>query len=142
MKTTLISLALLAVSVSSTLTSGPAEEITQLINQLDEALVNRDYDVLNAHYAEDMKLVAPNGAIITRDIALAPFKNKNRTSKLRSVENTDLQITADNGHAHALMITTHSFEGGNRRAYRNLLVLAKEEGIWKVKVITSINMPG
>ncbi len=112
-----------------------------LIDKLDQALIDRNYKVLNQYYGDQINLVAPNGMALTKEMALAPFKDSSKKSMLKEISNENIQITIQGNSAFVLMETTHSFKNAERRRYKNIQVFEKGKEDWYLELVTSIALP-
>jgi len=138
-KTLILTLILLCgVSVAHAQLHTSENEIKDLIHQIDNALVKRDYIILNQIYADNMKLIAPNGYELTKEIVLSPFKNPNRKTSLTKIINENLHITVYDQFAYATMKTTHYFKEDKSTSYKNVYLFRNKDNQWKLQLITSI----
>ncbi|MCB0279585.1 MAG: nuclear transport factor 2 family protein [Calditrichaeota bacterium] len=108
------------------------DRINSIIDRIDQALIDRNASVLEQYYSDQLKMVAPNGMILSKEQLIAPFRDKNRSGNLAEIKSTDRKFNFFDRTAIVILKTSHRFKNKSQTDYKNSLVFILENDQWRL----------
>jgi uncharacterized protein (TIGR02246 family) len=118
------------------------QEIRQIIAAQDEALSKGDVAKLKQLSTEDFTLVAPNGAISSKEQFLSGIENKRFVYEDHVTEDIKLRVFADMAVAQALLQMKIPFNGQRREVrVRATMIFVRVKDRWLLYTLHSSSIP-